>query len=76
MTFDEWRESYHPDPLMNEGMARSAWDAAVKAERDACAKLCDDERPNAPWTFVNERLEGWFEMAGYLSDRIRERSQS
>lgn len=38
MTYDEWRESYHPEPLMNEGMARSAWDAAVKDEREACAQ--------------------------------------
>ena len=38
MNFDEWRETYSAGPLMNEAMARAAWDAAIAAERAACAE--------------------------------------
>ena len=75
MTYDEWRESYYPGPLMNEAMARAAWDAATSAERDACAKLCDDEKPANPWKPVSSHQEGQFEMAGHLAERIRARCQ-
>ena len=44
MTYDEWRESYYPGPLMNEAMARAAWDAATSAERNACVKSCKEQR--------------------------------
>lgn len=41
MTYDEWRESYFSGQLMNEAMARAAWDFAVLAEREACAQIGD-----------------------------------
>ena len=41
MNFDEWREIYSTGPLMNEAMARAAWDAAIVAEREACAELME-----------------------------------
>lgn len=41
MNFDEWRETYSTGPLMNEAMARAAWDAAIAAEREACAELME-----------------------------------
>ena len=41
MTYDEWRESYFSGQLMNEAMARHAWDFAVLAEREACADILD-----------------------------------
>jgi hypothetical protein len=28
MTFNEWRDTYSPHPLMNEAMAEAAWNAA------------------------------------------------
>ena len=40
MNFDEWRETYSAGPLMNEAMARAAWDAAIAAEREECEKVC------------------------------------
>ena len=43
MTFDEWRETYSNQPMMNEAMARAAWDFAVKYEREQCAKVCEEE---------------------------------
>lgn len=39
MNFDEWREIYSTGPLMNEAMARAAWDAAIAAERDRVCKI-------------------------------------
>ena len=47
--------------------------AAVLAEREACAKLCDNEKPANPWKPVSSHLEGQFEMAGHLAERIRAR---
>lgn len=41
MTFDEWYDSSwigHCD----EDEARVIWNAATKAEREACAKVCDE----------------------------------
>lgn len=49
--------------------------AAVLAEREACAKLCDNEKPANPWKPVSSHLEGQFEMAGHLAERIRARGQ-
>ena len=49
MNFDEWRETYSAGPLMNEAMARAAWDAAIAAEREACAKVCDVEAKRLGW---------------------------
>ena len=46
------------------------------AEREACAKLCDDEQPANPWKPVSTHLEGQFEMAGHLAERIRARGKA
>ena len=73
MTYDEWREGYFSGPLMNEAMARAAWNAATSIEREACAKLCDNEKPANPWKPVSAHLEGQFEMAGHLAELIRAR---
>ena len=51
-------------------------DAAAAAEREACAKLCDDEKPANPWKPVSSHLEGQFEMSGHLAERIRARGQA
>ena len=48
------------------------FDDAIK-EREACAKLCDDEKPANPWRPVSSHLEGQFEMAGHLAELIRAR---
>jgi hypothetical protein len=55
-------------------------DAAAAAEREACAKLCDNElcdneKPVNPWKPVSSHQEGQFEMAGHLAERIRSRGQ-
>ena len=42
-------------------------------EREACAKLCDNEKPANPWKPVSAHLEGQFEMAGHLAELIRAR---
>ena len=44
--YDVWRKEYHPMALMNEAMAEAAWIAAygeaVQAEREQCAKVCEE----------------------------------
>jgi hypothetical protein len=43
MTFDEWLISEGDDyPYSLTSLARAAWEAASKAEREACARVCDD----------------------------------
>lgn len=53
-----------------------ALERARQEEREACAKLCDDEKPANPWKPVSSHLEGQFEMAGHLAERIRARGQA
>jgi len=62
MTFDEWRDTYSKHGMMNEAMARAAWDAAI----EACAKVCDEQalEPECP------------ERAKYCADAIRTRSNA
>ena len=45
MNFDEWRETYFAGPLMNEAMARAAWDAAIAAERERIAQMVEEAPP-------------------------------
>lgn len=48
MDFDKWWAQQPKDPT-KPITPRMAWDAATKAEREACAKLCD-ELPAPPGT--------------------------
>ena len=71
------RESGMPDPVIFIG-AYERFSAllearAAAAEREACAKLCDNEKPANPWKPVSAHLEGQFEMAGHLAELIRAR---
>lgn len=44
MTYEEWRQTYNSQPLMNEAMAEAAWKAATAAAQerfaDALANAC------------------------------------
>lgn len=74
MTYEEWRESYHPSPLMNEAMARAAWDAATSVERAACAKIADAElNPYPQETSVSQYQSGIFTAAEHIAAAIRAR---
>jgi hypothetical protein len=42
MTFDEWLSRTVPLDPAQQFVAKCAWEAATKAEREACAKVCDD----------------------------------
>ena len=42
MTFDEWLSRTVPLDPAQQLVAKCAWEAATKAEREACAKVCDD----------------------------------
>jgi len=67
------RKAGMPDPMVFIG-AYERFAASVAAdEREACAKLCDNEKPVNPWKPVSSHLEGQFEMAGHLAERIRAR---
>lgn len=49
MTFDEWRES---NKWCDPEKGRFIWDASAKAEREACAKVCETlpaDDPTGPW---------------------------
>lgn len=55
MTFDEWHKKQlggDPDNCPHEAWERKAWEAATKAEREACAKVCESHQgikiPNGP----------------------------
>ena len=43
MTFDEWAKSRPLGEPNSHGylMAKAAWQAATRAEREECAKVCD-----------------------------------
>ena len=70
MNFDEWRETYSAGPLMNEAMARAAWNAAIAAEREACAKVCDE---NADCCYPGSVLHS---ILGANAAAIRARGQA
>jgi hypothetical protein len=46
MTFDQWWKHIFGDKKIpdwiHETVVRNAYDAAVKAEREACAKVCEE----------------------------------
>ena len=47
MTFDEWwdaicEEVWRMDDRETADFVRAAWEAATQAERERCAKLCDE----------------------------------
>ena len=47
MTFDEWIAENEPNPptgfeCIGVERMRQVWDASAKAEREACAKVCDE----------------------------------
>lgn len=43
MNFEEWyEEARTKEPYLNRGISqRDIWEAATKAEREACAKVCE-----------------------------------
>lgn len=41
MTFDEWYRTVQSRATHNRSACKNAWDAAAKAEREECAKMCD-----------------------------------
>lgn len=82
MTFDKWMKTQNSaykktDDSVSLRALRSAWLAATKAEREACAKVCDDraKRPFVDEGFITE--EEWESMARaneLCADVIRMRS--
>ena len=68
MTFDKWMKAQNSaykktDDSVFLRTLRNAWIAATKAEREACAKVCDDraKRPFVDEGFITE--EEWDSMA-------------
>lgn len=61
MTFDEWWDEIGSRNITAESAARMAWEAGARTEREACAKLCDEQaaEPECP------------ERATYCADGIR-----
>lgn len=72
MTFEEWAADGKKLGGMELELARSAWDAATKAEREACAKVCD-------LGIHQVRENGWIDAANErarCAAAIRERSNA
>jgi hypothetical protein len=42
MTFEEWLSRTVPLDPAQQFVAKCAWEAATKAEREACAKVCEN----------------------------------
>jgi hypothetical protein len=79
MTFDEWWYEQPPRfkaPIIKSD-AQNIWEAAIKAEREACAKVCDDaEASRYEWwdARADPADEGAARCAGELAQAIRARS--
>lgn len=43
MTFDEWWETSDNEYSDEKNLAKDVWQAATLAEREACAKVCDEK---------------------------------
>lgn len=67
------RKAGMPDPMVFIGSYERFAASVAADEREACAKLCDNEKPANPWKPVSAHLEGQFEMAGHLAELIRAR---
>jgi len=78
MTFDDWRETYSKYGMMNEAMARAAWNAAVKQEQKQFIGLSDSE-----WVNIVNKNHAWFrwepdavaeEVAKLVEQKLKEKN--
>jgi hypothetical protein len=58
MTFDEWLSRTIPLDPAQQMVAKCAWEAAIKAEREACAKVCEEIRHPFGWSAETEDWTG------------------
>ena len=70
MTFEEWIVKEIPKSGAEYRMAKAAWDAATKAEREACAKVCD-----TTWNGDADTYE-YTEACNECAEAIRMRSDN
>jgi hypothetical protein len=56
MTFDEWVTEYYGENVDFPEAVRAAWDAATRAEREACASLCRENGYEVGAALANEIL--------------------
>jgi hypothetical protein len=71
MTFEEWIATRYMNGIYL-GDLKAAWEAGVKAEREACAKVCDEEATEA----FGEDADEWARGACMCAAMIRERSNT
>lgn len=71
MTFDEWFTTVRDYNI--ENVARMAWEAATKAEREACIKECDAQEEYACDVLMCEAERRSAQACG---DAIRARSEA
>ena len=57
MTFDEWAKGNCVYDV-ERGFARRVWQAAQDAEREACAKVCEELRHPFGWSAETEDWTG------------------
>ena len=61
MTFDEWWDGNYDRDLSECGYAQAAWDASITAERERCAKLCEQ---------IVDDCDSWEEEEGGNGGRV------
>lgn len=59
MDFEEWIAGEMDRGLsqLEVDQMRAAWEAATKAEREACAKICEDHAPAMAWRCASKIRE-------------------
>lgn len=70
MTFEEWWLEYRGFPDPYDGLVRLAWEAGQAAEREECAKVCEELSENAGR--IASCLEGdsWIDCAKAIRERV------
>ena len=74
MTYDDWRETYSKHGMFNDAMASAAWDAAIAAERERCATICEEHAADKSPPFKDYEdtyLNGWLDASNECGWAIR-----
>ena len=75
MTFEEWWVKGNWLGTYEERLrAKAAWQAATEAEREACAKVCEDITTSGDWADSHEEIVSWGVGTSDCADAIRARS--
>jgi hypothetical protein len=57
MTYEQWRDSYSNHGMMNEAMARAAWNAAIEQASTVAFKLAPTDESGCEISAAIEELK-------------------